>query len=55
MIKGLETWTIKNCLIYLNSLLRPSISYAGEIYHNLSEKGVENVRSDLRGMSFKNS
>ena len=43
MIKGLETFTIKNGLIYLNSLLRSSILYAGETYYNLSEKELRMV------------
>ena len=45
MKKGLETYTVKNGLIYLNSLLRSSVLYAGETYYNLSEK-------DLRLMEF---
>ena len=43
MIKGLETYSIKNGLIYLNSLLRSSILYAGETYYNLSEKDLRMV------------
>ena len=43
MIKGLETYTIKNGLIYLNSLLRSSILYAGETYYNLAERQLRMI------------
>ena len=39
-IKGLGTYTIKNGVIYLNSLLRGSILYAAETYYNLSERNL---------------
>ena len=45
MIKGLETFTVKNGLIYLNSLLRSSILYAGETYYNLSEKDLRMIEA----------
>ena len=38
LIKGLETYTVKNGLVYLNSLLRSSILYGAETYYNLTEK-----------------
>ena len=40
MIKGLETYTIQNGLVYLNSLLRSSILYAAETYYNLTERNL---------------
>ena len=42
-IKGLGTYTIKNGVIYLNSLLRGSILYAAETYYNLSVKEILEV------------
>ena len=36
MIKGLETYSVKNGLIYLNSLLRSSNLYEAETYYNLT-------------------
>ena len=41
MIKYLQTYTIQNGIIYLNSLLRSSLLYAGETYYNLT---VRNLR-----------
>ena len=40
MIKGLETYTVRSGIIYLNSLLRSSILYAAETYYNLSERNL---------------
>ena len=37
MIRDLQTYTIQNGIIYLNSLLRSSVLYAGETYYNLRE------------------
>ena len=49
MVKGLETYTVKIGLIYLNSLLRSSILYAAETYYNLSERNfrmLEEIEED---------
>ena len=43
MIKGLETHTIENGLVYLNSLLRSSILYAAETYYNLTERNLRMI------------
>ena len=53
MIKGLETYTIQNGLVYLNSLLRSSILYAAETYYNLSERNLR-MLDDRRGMFKEN-
>ena len=44
-IKGLGTYTIKNGVIYLNSLLRGSILYSAETYYNLSERNLRSLES----------
>ena len=43
MIKGLETHTIQNGLVYLNSLLRSSLLYGAEIYYNLTERNLRMI------------
>ena len=45
MVKGLETYTVKTGLIYLNSLLRSSILYAAETYYNLSERNFRMIEA----------
>ena len=43
MIKGLETHSIQNGLIYMNSLLRSSVLYAAETYYNLTERNLRMI------------
>ena len=43
MFKNLGTYTVLNGLIYLNSLLRASILYAGETYYNITEKKLRMI------------
>jgi hypothetical protein len=43
IIKGLETYTVRNGLIYLNSLLRSSILYGAETYYNLTENNIRMI------------
>ena len=45
MIDGLETYTVQCGLIYMNSLLRSSILYAAETYHNLTESDLRKIES----------
>ena len=43
IIKGLETHTVRNGLIYLNSLLRSSILYGAETYYNLTNNDIRTI------------
>ena len=55
LIKGLETYTVKNGLMYLNSLL--SILYGAETYYNLTEKEtrmIERIEEECLTKILKN-
>ena len=53
MIKGLDTYTVKNGLIYLYSLLRSSILYRAEIYCNLTETNTRMIERIEEECLFK--
>ena len=56
MIKGLKSFTIKNWIIDINSLLRASILYAAETYYNISERNLrmlEGIEEDCLRKIFE--